>query len=336
MENAGCPICADTGCFMGRLNRKPVGNPPKAVDQSGKSWFALKDHLSCHAMLCVSFCLAIVAFGESGCDKGKSGSPAERAKSGAQTTNPDTTEGSETGLERKNRPVLIRNVSLEKGPPVRLFLETCKLGGVMASTPSAAFRMRMSLSGQLVPEFAYRSPRSEYVLTGVAVVGESMVAMADERFPALLKLTDAGELVWVAGTVVWGPLDGKQIQQARAAATVADSLRLLSSAQGMDREEGAYSLPFIANLQPSEKKAILNALAKALADESEDVRRTAAESLAKIGDRSVVTALKQCAEQDPSGWCREIAQEALESHSPGTACCAWRSTPPHAVCPIPA
>lgn len=203
-----------------------------------------------------------------------------------------------------------------KGPPVRLFLENCEHGGVMASTPSAAFRMRMALGSQFTPEFSYRPANSEYVLKGPIVVAEGTVVLADERFPPLFRITDQGNVVWVAGSATWKAPDG-HIRQTTPAVSEGECLGLLASPAELDRQEGCYSLPFVAKAK-GPNKDVLDALVTALGDKGEHVRRTAAESLTRLGDSSVVDALKRCAEQDASGWCREVAQEGIKKIAPGT------------------
>ncbi len=202
------------------------------------------------------------------------------------------------------RPVLVRVESLDKGPPARVLVEPNERGGLILSALGPSFRM-------ILDTWRLTFPRgSEFVFKGpTAIVGGKMLEI-DGEFPALFKLADDGRLIWVAGAATFQDIHNERVvtDPARAAARC---LELLSSSTPIDREEGAYSLRFV-DLAEQARSKVIKALAETVTKDTDaDVRRTAAETLIRIGDASAVTSLRQCAQQDTDAWCREVASAAL-------------------------
>jgi hypothetical protein len=217
----------------------------------------------------------------------------------------------------KVRTVLVKIDKLDNGEPVRVAISSEHFAGIKLATLGAGYRMTFSMANDLMPEITYKTARSEFLVQpGLLMIGD-LIVNSDKDFPAILKIQDNGEVVWLAGKGIVQPKDGFPAIQS-CSTDIQDYLTLTKSSAPMDREEAAYSLGVLAR-PLSDRSRVIDALKKLLKDSDEFVRLTAAESIGLLGDRTALPALQEVADKDRSEWVRQVAREAIESVNKGVS-----------------
>jgi|GEM_PF-4010896 len=183
-----------------------------------------------------------------------------------------------------------------------------RLPGGLYSTDldGAAYRASISFTtGQL----EVLTPNSEQVLIGGPIsIGENQIH-SDSTFPALFKLIEGRGLLYLSGRATVTLRDGTT-RRLGEKHTLKDFLSCIESRNELYREAAAWALGWIPKT-PEDRARSLPALVKALSDPSFEVRLIAAESLGRIGDVSVVSALKQAKRDEKDDWVREVVEESI-------------------------
>lgn len=191
-------------------------------------------------------------------------------------------------------------------PFSRVKIERLPSGLYSTDLDGAAYRASISFT---TGQAEVLTSNSEQVLIGGPIsIGENQIH-SDPNFPALFKLIEGRGLLYLSGRATVTFKDGTTLRLGEKH-TLKDFLRCIESRNELYREASAWALGWVPKTSEEHARSFPT-LVKALSDPSFEVRLTAAESLGRIGDVSVLLALKQARRDEKDDWVREVIEESI-------------------------
>lgn len=218
-------------------------------------------------------------------------------------------------LNTTSRTYILEGTTVEGPVEARVLVESIEAGGLLLSTPTAAYRLPAVIEqGSFpTPRPAVDAPNSEFVLKeSFALIAGNLVA-GNPSAPPLFRLLSNGDLVWVAGEAMFEDVDGVEHNIAISSHSV--YIGKLESQNALDREEAVYSLGILARQSP-DSALIVEQIVIRLKDADVYVRRSAAEVLLEHAVSSDLTRIEEALATEKDTWTQGILRATLARLQP--------------------